>query len=87
MLKEHPDIAKDQTTLVNFDRFEDSYLGIFFYTFTNTSDWKIYLSIREDIHLKIMDIVQKHGSSFAFPSQSIYIEKIPKEYDSETKHI
>jgi len=79
MLKHHPDIAKEQTTLVNFDRFEDSYLGIFLYTFTNTSDWKKYLEIREDIHLKIMDIVQKNGSSFAFPSQSIYIEKIPNE--------
>ncbi len=87
MLKEHPDIAKDQTTLVNFDRFEDSYLGIFFYTFTNTSDWRKYLSIREDIHLKIIDIVQKHGSSFAFPSQSIYIEKMANESDSETKQI
>jgi len=77
MLKNHPDIAKEQTTLVNFDRFEDSYLGIFFYTFTNTSDWKKYLEIREDIHLKIMNIVQKNGSSFAFPSQSIYVEKLP----------
>jgi len=77
MLKHHPDIAKEQTTLVNFDRFEDSYLGIFLYTFTNTSDWKKYLEIREDIHLKIMDIVQKNGSSFAFPSQSIYVEKLP----------
>jgi len=77
MLKNHPDIAKEQTTLVNFDRFEDSYLGIFFYTFTNTSDWKKYLEIREDIHLKIIDIVQKNGSSFAFPSQSVYVEKLP----------
>jgi len=77
MLKNHPDIAKEQTTLVNFDRFEDSYLGIFFYTFTNTSDWKKYLEIREDIHLKIMNIVQKNGSSFAFPSQSVYVEKLP----------
>jgi len=79
MLKHHPDIAKEQTTLVNFDRFEDSYLGIFLYTFTNTSDWKKYLEIREDIHLKIMDIVQKNGSSFAFPSQSIYVEKLPNK--------
>ncbi len=87
MLSNHPDIAKDQTTLVNFDRFEDSYLGIFFYTFTNTSDWRKYLDIREDLHLKIMQIVDKHGSSFAFPSQSIYIEKFSKQSDSETKHI
>jgi MscS family membrane protein len=32
------------------------------------------LKIREDINLKIIDIVEKNGSSFAFPSQSIYFE-------------
>ncbi|WP_292661034.1 mechanosensitive ion channel family protein [Nitratifractor sp.] len=78
MLRSHPGIAHDQTLLVRFDRFDDSSLGIFIYTFTNTSDWARYLEIREDINLKIMQIVREFGSDFAFPSQSIYVEKIPK---------
>ena len=77
MLRSHPGIAHDQTLLVRFDRFDDSSLGIFIYTFTNTSDWEKYLEIREDINLKIMQIVQANGSDFAFPSQSIYVEKLP----------
>ena len=77
MLQTHPGIAHDQTLLVRFDRFDDSSLGIFIYTFTNTSDWEKYLEIREDINLKIMEIVHQHGSDFAFPSQSIYVEKLP----------
>ncbi|MDQ7056713.1 MAG: mechanosensitive ion channel family protein [Persephonella sp.] len=77
MLQEHPGVAKDQTLLVFFDKFSDSSLDIFIYTFTNTANWIEYMAIKEDINLKIMDIVEKNGSSFAFPSQSIYIEKFP----------
>lgn len=76
MLKSHPGIEKTATMLVNFDEFEDSSLSIFIYCFTNTADWGKYLQIREDINLKIMDIIEKNGSDFAFPSQSIYVEKI-----------
>jgi len=47
---------------------------LFFYLFTTTAVWEEYLKIREDINLKIIEIVEKNGSSFAFPSQSIYFE-------------
>ena len=76
MLKSHPKIDKKATMIVNFDEFEDSSLSIFIYCFTNTAVWTEYLQIREDINLKIMDIVQKHKAEFAFPSQSIYVEKL-----------
>ena len=79
MLMAHEGIAHDQTLLIRFDRFEDSYLGIFVYAFTNTSDWARYLEIKEDINLKIMEIVEDNGCAFAFPSQSLYIEKLPGE--------
>ncbi len=74
MLKNHPDIAKDESLLIYFDEFEDSSLSIFCYFFTKTAIWSEYLRIREDINLKIKEIVEKNGSSFAFPSNSIYFE-------------
>ena len=79
MLIEHPGISKNHTLLVYFTEFGDSALNIFIYTFTNTANWEEYLKIKEDVNLKIMDIVEKHGSSFAFPSHSIYIEKVPEK--------
>ncbi len=78
MLRGHPNIAKNQTLLVYFDRFDDSSLGIFIYAFTNTSDWEKYLQIREDINLKIIQIVQNAGSDFAFPSHTLYVEDFPR---------
>jgi len=79
MLHNHQHISQKETLLVNFESFGDSALNIFIYTFTNTSNWEKYLNIREDIHLKIMKIVEENNSSFAFPSQSIYVEEIKKE--------
>jgi MscS family membrane protein len=73
MLKNHP-MIHDDPLFVYFDEFDDSSLSLFFYLFTKTADWEKYLQIREDINLKIMDIVEKNGTDFAFPSQSIYFE-------------
>ncbi|KYJ86302.1 mechanosensitive ion channel family protein [Sulfurovum riftiae] len=79
MLQNHEGIAQDESLMVNFNDFGDSSLNIFIYTFAHTANWAKYLDIREDIHLKIMKIVEENGSSFAFPSQSVYVESLPKE--------
>jgi MscS family membrane protein len=76
MLHNHESISQKETLIVNFESFGDSGLNIFIYTFTSTSNWLKYLDIREDVHLKIMNIVESNGSGFAFPSQSIYIEQM-----------
>ena len=73
MLQNHPQIHKEPV-FVYFDRFGESSMDLFFYLFTKTANWEEYLKIREDINLKIIEIVQKNGSDFAFPSQSIYFE-------------
>jgi MscS family membrane protein len=78
MLEEHKDISQKDTLLVNFESFGASSLNIFIYAYTATADWKRYLEIREGIHIKIMKIVEDSGASFAFPSTSLYIEKMPK---------
>ncbi|HSR73611.1 MAG TPA: mechanosensitive ion channel family protein [Sulfurovum sp.] len=79
MLQNHENISKKETLLVNFESFGDSSLNIFVYAFTNTSNWERYLNIREEIHLKIIKIVEENGSSFAFPSRSIYLEQTSDE--------
>jgi len=78
MLHTHENIAQDETILVNFKEFGDSALTIFIYAFTHTSNWKTYMDIKEEIQLQIIEIVESNGSSFAFPSQSLYIEQMPK---------
>ncbi len=78
MLLHHPEIHKD-TIMIRFDEFADSSLNIFCYFFTTTTNWAKFLEVREDVNFKIMEIIEKNGASFAFPSQSIYVESLPKE--------
>jgi MscS family membrane protein len=75
MLKNHKDVHQG-TIMIYFDKFEDSSLSIFCYFFTTTTVWEEYLKAREDINLKIMKIIEDNEAEFAFPSQSIYIEKM-----------
>ncbi len=73
MLKNHPAIHQ-KTIFVRFDQFSESSLDIFLYFFTHTTNWDEYLEVREDVNLKIMEILENEGVSAAFPSRSIYFE-------------
>ena len=73
LLQNDEDIDQ-KTVLVYFSDFNSSSLGIFCYFFTKSTIWAEHLQVKEKINLRIMDIVHKNGASFAFPSQSLYIE-------------
>lgn len=63
---------------VVLDEFADSSINILVYCFSSTTNWGEWLDVRQDVMLKIMDILTAHNLSFAFPSQSLYIEEMPK---------
>lgn len=77
-LLHHDDDIHQQTIYVHFTEFQDSALGIFCYFFTTTTQWGEYMQVRERINLELMEIVEKNGASFAFPSQSLYVESMPE---------
>ncbi|WP_199766159.1 mechanosensitive ion channel family protein [Helicobacter salomonis] len=60
------------------DNFGDSSINILVYCFSRTVIWGEWLAVKEDVMLKIMQIVEELGLSFAFPSQSVYLESVPK---------
>lgn len=73
MLKEHEAIDQDQLLMVHLNKFAASSIEFFIYTFTKTVVWKEFHEIKEDILLKIIDIVEGHGAEFAFPTQTIHM--------------
>ena len=60
---------------VRVEKFNDSSIDVFLYTFTNTNNWEKYLKIKEELVFKIKNVVESNRSSFAFPSKSIYMEQ------------
>lgn len=75
MLRHHPDIDQTQTILVYFDAFADSSLNVMVYCFTKTTKWAEWLGIQQEVYLQIIEIVQKHGADFAYPTQTLYVQR------------
>ena len=50
---------------------------IMLYCFTKTTVWGEWLAVKETLAYKIKEIVEGHGSGFAFPSTSLYVESLP----------
>jgi MscS family membrane protein len=75
MLAGHEDIASDQTLIVHFDRFGASSLDIMVYCFTRTTDWIEYHRVREDVLLRIGDIIEDHGAEIAYPTRTLKIDR------------
>ena len=74
MLRTHPEIASDQTLIVNFNEFADSSLNFFIYTFTKTKVWVDYHAVKQDVLLRVADIIASHGAEIAFPTRTLHLE-------------
>jgi MscS family membrane protein len=74
LLYSHERIIPD-TPRVRFINFGAFSLDLEVLAYANTTDWAEFLGIREDVFLRIMDIIEASGSGFAFPSQTVYVGK------------
>ena len=72
MLHAHPKIDSD-TVRVRFADFGQSSLDISVRIYALTRDFNEYYAIREDVLLRMSEIVKTSGSGFAFPSQTLYM--------------
>ena len=78
-LNKHPLVDKEMSCLVRFSNFGSSSLDVMLYFFTKVTGYSDFVSLRQEFYLKILDIIHEHGASCAFPSTSVYLEKIPEE--------
>jgi len=71
----HKDYKTGLGYAVRVDKFSDSSIDMYIRCFTVTDDWDEWLKVKERLAIEIKQIVEKNNASFAFPSQSIYVEK------------
>lgn len=82
-IKDREFLQSDETsTFVRVDSFNSSSIDIMLYCFTRTRNWGEYLEIKERLAYGIKEIVEEAGTGFAFPSQSLYVESLPKGADA-----
>ena len=74
-IKNNNDFDTSIGIAVRVDKFSDSSIDMYVRCFSKTDEWEEWLSVKEKLALEIKQIVEKNSASFAFPSQSIYVEK------------
>jgi len=74
-IKTNEDYKPELGYAVRVDSFAESSIDMYIRCFTKTDDWDEWLAVKERLAIQIKQIVEKNEASFAFPSQSIYVEK------------
>jgi MscS family membrane protein len=74
-LDDHMLISTDP--VVRFENYGESSLNILISYLVTTNEFGVMAEVREEINFRIMEIVRANNTDFAFPSTSLYVEKIP----------
>jgi MscS family membrane protein len=75
VLENNRDIDQTQKAKVYFKSFSASSCDFFIYAFTITKDWEEFLRIKQDVLLKVAEIIENHNSEIAYPTSTVFINK------------
>ena len=75
ILENNIDVDQTQKAKVFFKSFSASSCDFFIYAFTITKDWEEFLRIKQDVLLKVAEIIEKHNAEIAYPTTTVFINK------------
>ena len=84
MLEKHDEIDTSQALMVNINSFGESSIDFFIYCLTRTTDWAHYHHVKQDILVKILNIVELNKAQIAFPTR--VVELNPKVIEDINKN-
>jgi MscS family membrane protein len=76
LILSHP-MIDGEGARVRFINLGPSSLDVEIFCFVKTTDFPTFTAVREDVFLRLMDLVSASGSGFAFPSQTLYFGRDP----------
>ena len=88
VLYSHP-LVSDEPARVRFTGLGSDSLNLDIFAYITVTTFDDFLEVREDLLLRIMDVVGDSGTSFAFPSQTLYFAKdqgLSKEKSEAAEH-
>lgn len=74
ILYAHPKVSPSPAR-VRFIEVGDDALKLEVYAYIDVADFDQFLAVKEDLLLRMMEVIAKSGSGFALPSQAIYYAK------------
>ncbi|HCM83021.1 MAG TPA: mechanosensitive ion channel protein MscS, partial [Rhodospirillaceae bacterium] len=64
------------TVFVGLEKFNDSSVDILLVCFTDKIRFLDYADVRARLGAKVKEIIEGHGTGFAFPSRTVYVEGV-----------
>ena len=74
MLLAHPKIA-EKPARVRVVELGETSLNLEVFAYVETTDWDEFVAIREDVMLRVLDIVAESGTALAVPAQTVYMTR------------
>jgi MscS family membrane protein len=74
LLVAHPKVLPEPLR-VRFVGFGAYSLDLEVFCYVDTADFNEFLAVREDLFLRMMDVVAESGTGFAFPSSTTYLAR------------
>ena len=74
MLLSHPELDNGVTTMAYFDSYGESSINFFIYCFTRTREWVEYHRVKQQVMLRIGEIIISHGAEIAYPTRRLLLE-------------
>jgi MscS family membrane protein len=74
MLDQHPAIERE-TSRVRVMSFAGAAFQLELFAYAKTGDWTQFTAIRQDVILRIAEIVEASGTGFAAPTQLAYLSR------------
>jgi MscS family membrane protein len=84
MLREHPRV-ETSTAWIRLAKLADSALELEMQAYALTRDFDDFTAVRENLLLRVMDIVEDCGTSLAYPSQTVYLAGGAEQRRMETQ--
>lgn len=76
LLQERPTVQED-SIVVYFVSFSASALDVMVRCYIKIADWGEFTAEKQAINLALIDLARENGVRFAYPTTSLYVEKMP----------
>lgn len=64
-----------RTLLVYVDELDASSINILVYCFSRSPNWEDWLTVKEDVIVKISQLAEENNCNFAYPTQTVWLNK------------
>ena len=73
MLEQHDEII-DESIMVKFDKITEKGINLLVYSYTNSVDYASFITEKEKINYRIMQILREENIELAYDTKTIYVK-------------